>query len=93
MQAKIEIGHYQITRSARIGAAELEIDEEGIKECICNLTAVDFDKTVPSERVEGTFQDVYKTRFCGKPIYAKLSLAQGRGRRTVVISFKRDESA
>ena len=91
MQAKIEIGQYQITRSAKITAADLEMDEEDIKECICALTAAEFYKTMPSETVEGAFQDVYRTQFLAKSIYTKLTL--GPRRKTVVISFKRDESA
>ncbi len=89
-QKKIELGYVQITWSALEGAAELEFDEEDIKECVCGLTAYDFYKTMASETVEGAHQDVYKTQFCGKSIYTKLSF--GPGNKSVVISFKGDES-
>lgn len=93
MQDKVRIGHFQIMKPAQEGAAELGLDEESIKECVCGLTPKDFYKTMPSKKVAGSFQDVYKTEFCGLPIYTKLSLSLGRGRKTVVISFTRDESA
>ncbi|MEE8551494.1 MAG: type II toxin-antitoxin system MqsR family toxin [Gemmatimonadota bacterium] len=89
-QKKIELGYVQITWSALEGAAELEFDEEDIKECVCGLTTSDFDKTMPSHATPGTFQDVYKTEFYGKRVYTKLSLRPGN--KPVVVSFKRDES-
>jgi hypothetical protein len=92
MQAKIRIGHYAITTTARAGAASLGFDESDITECVCTLSAGHFYKSMPSESVPGTFQDVYRTEWDGKAIYAKLTLG-AVGRRTVVISFKRDESA
>ena len=90
LKAKVAIGHYQLMRKAREGAAELGLDEASIKECISELTAADFYKTMPTENkyVLGTFQDVYKNSFCGKSIYIKLSVANAHGRKAVVISFK-----
>ena len=94
MQEKMAIGHYQIWWSAMDGAARLELDEESVKECICGLTAEDFYKTMPSENenVPGEFQDVYKPEFYGRLIYTKLSMNPKCGRKTVVVSFKSDES-
>lgn len=90
MQAKIKHGHCQIKKYAQIGAAQLDFDEEDIKECIRALTPEEFDKTVISNVVEGDLLDVYKTVFCGTPIYTKLTL--GVARKTVVISFHSDTS-
>ena len=44
-----------------------------------------------SLQVEGLWQDVYRCRYCGQPIYVKLQI--GAAGRAVVISFKTDESA
>lgn len=90
MRAKIRFGHCQITRYAQDDAAQLGFDEEDIKECISALTPEEFHKTVISDVVEGDLLDVYKTVFCGKAIYTKLTL--GVARKTVVISFHSDTS-
>lgn len=86
------MGHYQVTVRARGDAMDLGIDEQGIRDCICALTAEEFYKTAPSDKVPGSHQDVYKTWFCGRPIYTKLTLGRSGGRKTVVISFHLDES-
>ena len=91
MQAKIKIGHCQITTSALRDASELGFDQVDIYDCACGLTHSDFYKTMPSETVEGVHQDVYKTTWCDIPIYTKLTY--GVARKTVVISFHSDESA
>lgn len=90
LQAKVRIGHYAITLRAAESAGEMGMDEGDIKECIRALTEADFYKTMPSDKVPGTFQDVYKTEWNGKPIYAKLTL-RSPGSRAVVVSFKRDQ--
>jgi len=46
---------------------------------------------MPSEKPGGAFQDVYKTHWCGKPIYTKLNLSPPANK-AVVISFTLDES-
>ena len=91
MQAKIKIGHCQITTRALRDASELGFDEVDIYDCACGLTHSDFHKTMPSETVEGVHQDVYKTTWCDVPIYTKLTY--GVARKTVVISFHSDDSA
>jgi len=62
-----------------------------ILECVCELTPAHFYKTMPSEKPGGAFQDVYKTHWCGKPIYTKLNLSPPANK-AVVISFTLDES-
>ena len=91
LKKKVEIGHYAITRVASEGAGAMGMDEEDIKGCIQALTKADFYKTMPSEKVPNTHQDVYKTEWCAKPIYLKFSLSP-HGGKAVVISFKRDQS-
>lgn len=91
LKKKVEIAHYAITRAASEGAGAMGMDEEDIKGCIQALTAADFYKTMPSEKVPDTYQDVYKTRWYGKPVYAKFSLSP-HGGKAVVVSFKRDQT-
>lgn len=91
VQALVAKRAYRVTIAAFEGAAALYLDESDIVECICDLTLEDFDKTMPSETRPGTFQDVYLPRFHGFELYVKLQAAGGR--RVVVISFKKNESA
>lgn len=82
---------YLVTRRAAADAASLEFDEDDIKECVRELRPLDFHKTMPSRQVEGLWQDVYRCRYLGRPIYIKVQI--GGDGRAVVISFKTDESA
>lgn len=91
LQEAVRRGAYWITRSAGRGAAELYLDESDIVECVQDLTHEDFFKSMPSEQRVGSFQDVYRGRYRGFAVYVKLQLS-GAGH-TVVVSFKRDESA
>jgi hypothetical protein len=83
--------YYHITESARFGAQAIFLDEEDIVECVCALTEDDYEKTLDSTRIPGTFQDVYKPRFYGRRLYLKVRLDEDEV--AVIISFKRDESA
>ncbi len=87
----IRDGRYWITRHAGLDAASLYLDEDDIKHCVLKLEEHHFFKTMPSTRIPGLNQDVYKCRYGGLPIYTKLQI--GREGQAVVISFKRDESA
>lgn len=52
------------------------------------------DRRLPQDRPvrdpAWTMQDVYKTEYCGRALYVKLT--KGAGGKTVVISFHDDES-
>ena len=87
----IRHGGYWITRRAGLDAADLYLDEEDIKNCVLRLEERHFSKTMPSVKRPGLNQDVYRCRYAGVSIYTKLQI--GHGGQTVVISFKRDESA
>ncbi len=81
-----------ITETAYDAAVELGyISYEDIAEAIIlNITPHDFKKTMPSESIPGTFQDVYKKTLNGVKLYIKLQEnPKGRG---VVIQFKKDTS-
>ena len=82
---------YWITRQAGLGAGDLFLDEDDIKDCVLRLEMHHFFKTMPSSKRPGLNQDVYKCSYGGLPIYTKLQI--GLEGRAVVISFKRDESA
>lgn len=90
VQALVRRNAYRITEAARMGAEALFFDEDDVVECVCALTAKDYEQTLDSTKVPGTFQDVYKPRFHGYELYVKLRLVEGR--QVVVISFKQNES-
>jgi hypothetical protein len=91
IHAAIRLNRYLITRRAAEDAAGLLLDEDDIKECVLGLGAQDFYKTMPSRRIEGLWQDVYRCRYAGMPIYTKVQVSHDG--QAVVISFKTDESA
>jgi hypothetical protein len=92
MQARVAFGEeeYRITQSARIGAQALYLDEDDIVACIRGLTESDYEQTLSSTAMPGTYQDVYKCRYHGFEIYLKLRLVEDR--LVVVISFKQNTS-
>ena|SRR3712207_6384105 len=81
---------YRISEAARCGAEALYLGEDDIVECVCDLTEHDYEQTLDSTKVPGTFQDVYKPRFHGFQIYVKLRLVGDR--EVVIISFKQNQS-
>jgi hypothetical protein len=83
--------HVLVTRSAAAGAIELNMAVPEVVDCVCGLTEDDYEQTLESIRIPGTFQDVYKPRYQGFAIYLKVRLVDDR--QTIVISFKRDESS
>ena len=66
---------YRITTSAIQSAHDMGLYEEDICECIVDyLNATHFYKSMPSERFQGLWQDVYKLRYRGFRIYLKLQI-------------------
>lgn len=84
IQALVRSGHYRITLSAKQGASQLGFITKDIETCILGLTAGDFYKSMPAEKVPGLFQDVYRPTFGGFALYVKLQVTS----EAVVISFK-----
>lgn len=82
--------HVIITRSATAGARALYMTAREIVDCVCDLTEDDYEQTLESISIPGTFQDVYKPRYHGFAIYLKVRMVEDR--QTIVISFKRNES-
>lgn len=86
----VEKGQWRPTYEAAKYARELEFDGQDIVECIRELVANDFYKTMESTTLQGTMQDVYRPWYCDVQIYLKLQVQQTLlQRRVVVISFKR----
>ena len=80
----------QFTKSAIAGAQALGLEVADIAECVCALTEGDYEQTLESTKIPGTFQDVYKPRHRGFEIYLKVRLIDDR--KVLVISFKRNTS-
>jgi DNA-binding cell septation regulator SpoVG len=73
------------TDEAIHGAASLEMDVEDIRDCVLGLTLNEFYKTMPSERLPGTFQDVYHPEYSGQEIYVKVQVIEAWA---TVVQFK-----
>jgi hypothetical protein len=77
---------WAITSTAQSTAFEIGFDDIDIIECIRDeLRESHFYKTMPSEKVPGLWQDVYRIRFRGQNIYLKLQITR---KKAVIISFK-----
>jgi len=91
LKSLVESGGFKVTQVALQTALALGFDEDDIKECIVeSLEATHFYKTMPSEKVPGCWQDVYKITYRATRMYVKLQI--GHGGEAIIISFKADES-
>ncbi|HEU4452065.1 MAG TPA: type II toxin-antitoxin system MqsR family toxin [Longimicrobium sp.] len=92
VQELVRLGepHVHITMSAVAGARALYMSAGDIVDCISDMTEEDYEQTLESISIPGTFQDVYKPRYEGFAIYLKVRMVEDR--QTIVISFKRNES-
>ena len=90
IQSKVTEEQYHITISALQGAQQMGLGQEDITECISELQDSHFYKTMPSEKIPGLWQDVYRVRFLCQRVYLKVQISvQGYVK---VISFKEDDS-
>lgn len=88
----IAAGACRVTTTAEHHARDdLGLTRDALLRCVRQLSGRDFYKTMPSEKMPGHFQDVYRRVFetplhqGGIEVYCKVQIVQGR---TVVISFK-----
>jgi hypothetical protein len=87
----IKQGKSYILETASKTAALLGYLEDGIMECVLeHLSETHFYKTMPSDKVPGVMQDVYKMTHQGNRLYIKLQI--NKGGNAVVVSFKADDS-
>ncbi len=91
VHALLREGRYRVTVTAAAAARALGLDAVDMIECIAGLTRTDFHKTMPSERIEGLWQDVYRPTWCGVTLYVKLQIVEHRasGGVLVIVSFKK----
>src|SRR5262245_65286431 len=78
---------YSITGLASDEAWQLGFDEDDIIECVLELEPASFHKSMPSDKIVGLWQDVYRTKLERKEIYLKLQIEPTYGW-AVVIQFK-----
>lgn len=92
VQQLVAVGgkHAHVTKAALDGARALYLTLDDIVYCVLDLSEDDYEQTLESTAIPGTFQDVYKPRFHGFEIYLKLRMVQYY--EAVIISFKRNES-
>lgn len=90
IQGLVASGKVRITGTSQCDAGVLGFDESDIHECVADLLASDFHKTMPAEGLPGLFQDAYRPKFRGKWLYVKVQIVELSlpGELAVVISFK-----
>lgn len=75
-----------VSQAALYGGRGLGFNYDQIVEAVLSLQAAHFYKTMPSEQVPGSWQDVYHLSCDGTSVYVKLQInANGEA---VVIQFK-----
>lgn len=90
VHALLREGRYRVTATAATTARALGLDAIDMIDCVGGLTRADFHKTMPSERMAGLWQDVYRPTWCGVALYVKLQIVEHRasGGVLVIVSFK-----
>lgn len=90
VHALLRTRQVRITGTAAAGARALGLDAIDLMGLVAALTPGDLHKTMPSERVPGLWQDVYRPTWEGLRLYVKLQIAQRRtGALLVIVSCKR----
>lgn len=85
-------GQYRITETAMQTSFQMGFSDEDIVECVAgHLQETHFYKTMPSEKISGLMQDVYRITYQGFRVYLKMQI--NRTNEAVIISFKEDESS
>jgi len=77
----------KVTTVALRGAAALDLEHEHVIEAVLLLCPDDFYKTMPSDEVPGSWQDVYHLTYQELQLYIKLQISTSG--LAVVIQFKR----
>lgn len=74
----------------------LGLSETDLREAVARLTPAHAQKTMPSSRLPGAMQDVYRIRYGGTPLYIKFDLRRDprtrEPRLAIILSFNRDTS-
>lgn len=84
VKALVQAGHVRATLSALKGAAELEIDFDGMLAVICALSSSDFYKSMTTQADHRVWQDVYRTTVLDFEVYLKLTVIDD----VLIVSFK-----
>jgi motility quorum-sensing regulator / GCU-specific mRNA interferase toxin len=86
LQALVRQGRFVVTTAAADTASRIGFSRVDIVQTVLQLRRADFYKTMPSEKVPGLWQDVYRPRVSGMELYVKLQVTPSAV--AVVISFK-----
>lgn len=84
-------GTRSVSTRAFVDAQALGVDSAGVWKCVQSLGLQHFYKAMISEKFPDSWQDVYKIRYGGNPIYLKVQLLDNGN--VHVISFKEDTSS
>ena len=87
----IAANRYVITASANQSSVELGLCEDDVIGTVLDLVGANFHKSMASQKSPGQWQDVYRSRCRGIPVYVKVQIlsVESSNEKLVVISFKR----
>ena len=86
-QQLVRCGQLTIVGSALSELILLDMDVDGVRDCLLRLQPNDFYKSMPSIRMPGMWQDVYRPVHKAAQLYVKLQI--GVMGTAVLIQFKR----
>ena len=84
VKALLAVGKVRTTFSARQGALELGLDEQGICAVVAALSALDFYKSMTTHADHRVWQDVYRPTTPAGDVYVKLTVIDD----VLIVSFK-----
>lgn len=82
----VQARRYHATSVVRSTLFRLDLTECDLVECVARLDGSDFYKSMPSDLVPGSWQDVYRPGLEGRRMYVKL-LVNDRAE-VVIVQFK-----
>ena len=84
IQALLNEGRFRVTRSAMIGASELDFELKDMLEVVMSLTPGDFYKSMTTHADHTVWQDVYRPSTRAGDVYLKLTVIDD----VLIVSFK-----
>jgi hypothetical protein len=87
VKSLVRTGRYSPTSDVLTSLIVLKLDEDDLVACILGLEPAVFYKSMPSKKMIGTWQDVYRPTYQGRRLYVKVRISDDA--RTIVIQLKR----
>ena len=84
IKAMTDLGKIRSTRSARVNAAALGLDDNAVLDVVKTLSSADFYKSMTTHADHRIWQDVYRPMTPAGQVYLKLTVIDD----VLIVSFK-----